>query len=143
MAQHKVDRIRGLVMFVVAWLVGLYVYEVVQEYFHGPAGFVAAAITVVVNLYARKRAAACVQATWTFKFWLYLPVILFFVLPIAAKVVIFLVSEEDLRWWQHLFSLLPFVLKLGVPVGVLLGVYWALGRMVPQESEVGAAAVPS
>ena len=139
MALDKVDRIRGVIMFVVAWLIGLYVYEVVQEYAQGPLGLVAGVVTLVVNLYARRRATMCDPGTWVFKFWLYLPVILFLLVPIIAKVIIFLVSEEELRWWQHLFSLLPFVLKLGVPVGALLGVYWALGRMVAPAEEAGDA----
>ena len=143
MALDKVDRIRGLVMFVVAWLIGLYVYEVVQEYAKGPVGLVAGVVTVAVNLYARRRATTCAPGTWAFKFWLYLPVILFLLVPIVAKLIIFLVAQADRTWWDHLLSLLPFVLKLGVPVGILLGVYWALGRMVPRESEAGEAGAVS
>ncbi len=128
MAQGKTDRVRGLVMFVVAWLIGLYVYEVVEEAFHGPIGVVAAVVTMGVNLYARKRAVACVEATLTFKFWLYLPIILFLVVPVAVKVIVFVTSKDDRTWWDHVGALLPFILKLGVPVLALLWVYWSLGR---------------
>ena len=135
MTPEKVDRVRGLVMFVVAWLIGLYVYDVVQEAFRGPIGFVAAAATFGVNLYARKRALACVETDWKFKFWMYLPVILFLLVPVAVKVIVFLTSEGEQGWAHHLLSLLPFILKLGVPVATLLWVYWALGRQVAKTSE--------
>ena len=140
MTPDKVDRVRGLVMFVVAWLIGLYVYDVVQETFRGPIGFVAAAATFGVNLYARKRALASVETNWTFKFWMYLPVILFLLVPVAVKVFVFLTGEEDRSWGNHLLSLLPFILKLGVPVATLLWVYWALGRLVAKEGEAVDAA---
>lgn len=144
MARDKVDRIRGLVMFVVAWLIGLYVYEVVQEYAQGPVGLVAGVVTMGVNLYARRRATTCAPGTWAFKFWLYLPVILFLLVPIVAKLIIFLVAQADQTWWDHLLSLLPFVLKLGVPVGILLGVYWGLGRKASGKEDGAdeAAVVP-
>ncbi len=116
-------------MFVVAWLIALYVYEVVQEVAHGAMGFLAAVLTFGVNLYARKRAVGCAPGSRSFKFWLYLPAAVFLVLPVLIKVVIYFASEGDRSWWDHLLSLLPFVLKLGVPVMTLLCVYIALGRL--------------
>ena len=116
-------------MFVVAWLIGLYIYEVVQEKFHETIVVVAALLTLGINLYARKRAVACVEATPQFKFWLYLPVILFLVVPVLVKVIIFLTDDAEWSWWDHFFSLLPFILKLGVPVAALLWAYKAMGKL--------------
>lgn len=136
MYDDRIERLRGYVMFVVAWLIGLYVFGVVQESFQMTSiGLVAGVLTLGVNIYSRKRAAACVEATWAFKFWLNLPIILFIALPIIVKIVAFFIDKENRGWWVHFNSLLPFVLKLGVPVFALLWVYFSLGRMVPKKKE--------
>lgn len=132
MARDNIDRARWLIMFVIAWLVGLYVYEIVQK---TSIGFVAAVSTLGVNLYARKRAAACEPSSRAFKFWLYLPVTLFLVVPSLYKLISYLVSGEKTSWWDVLGSALPFVLKLIVPVAVLLWVYMSLGRLRGREEE--------
>ena len=141
MTHDSIDRVRALVMFVMAWLIALYVYEVVQDAFHGPVGFVAAALTLGVNIYARKRAVSCVASNLAFKFWLYLPIVLFLVVPVVVKIIVFLTSEGDRSWWDHLLSLLPFLLKLGVPVAVLLWVYVAVGRLGPSNDAGDAPSV--
>ncbi len=141
MTHDRVYRVRGGIMFVVAWLIGLYIYEVVQEHFHGPIGFVAAAGSVAANLYARKKATACVPASSAFRFWLYLPVALFLVVPLAVKVLVYLQSEGDQGWWTHLSSLLPFLLKLGVPIAALAWLYVAVGKLrSPEASDSQQAA---
>jgi hypothetical protein len=129
MPQDSINRLRGVIMFVIAWLIGLYVFEILREASHEMIGFVAAVLTLGVNLYARKRAAACVEQNLAFKFWLYLPALLFLVLPVLVKLVVFFASQEDRSWWDHLVSLLPFMLKLGVPVAALLWVYLVLRRV--------------
>ncbi len=133
MIRTNVEQVRWLVMFVVAWLIGLYVFELVQQQYSSSVGLVAAVATFAINFYARRRAAASVEATWVFKFWLYLPVILFLVVPIIIKAVVYFRGGDDRQWWDHLYSVLPFVLKLGVPVAVLLWVYWSLGKAVRRE----------
>jgi len=127
MAHDPVEKLRSLVMFVIAWLIALYVYEVVQSSFQTGVGVAAAVGTGILNLYARRRAANCPATSWAFKFWLYLPVILFLVVPVAAKTIGFLANSKGLTWWQQVYALLPFMLKLGVPVAGLLWVYWRLG----------------
>lgn len=132
---NSIDRLRNLIMFVVAWLVALYVFEIVQE-INQATGFVAGAVTFALNLYARKRAATCIPGTLAFRFWLYLPAILFLGLPFIVKLIVFFATETDTSWWAHLFQLLPFMLKLGVPVVTLLFVYIALGgHKSPTEPE--------
>ena len=140
MGTARVESVKRTIMFVIAWLVGLYIFEIVQEHFHGSIGFAAAAATVGVNLYARHRAALTKARTFAYKFWLYLPVVLFFAVPIAAKLVAYFMQEEERSWWNHMVSLLPFILKLGVPVAVLLWVYWTLGRVIPEASSTEAPA---
>lgn len=127
MATDPVERLRSLVMFVIAWLIALYVYEVVEESFKTGVGVAAGVGTGLLNLYARRRAAASPPASWAFKFWLYLPVILFLLAPVAVKTVGFFVNNQGRTWWEQVFALLPFLLKLGVPVAGLLWVYWRLG----------------
>lgn len=124
---NSTDRLRNLIMFVVAWLVALYVFEIVQE-INKSIGLVAGVVTFALNLYARKRAATCIPGSFAFKFWLYLPAILFLGLPFLVKVIVYLTTKTETSWWAHLYPLLPFMLKLGVPVVTLLFVYIALGR---------------
>lgn len=121
-------------MFVVAWLVALYVFEIAQEA-HRTMGFVAVVLTFAINLYARKRAGICIPGSLAFKFWLYLPALLFLGLPFIVKIFVYYTTEGETSWWRHLFSLLPFMLKLGVPVVTLLFVYIALGRYRPEIKE--------
>ena len=143
MSPDRIERLRGLVMFVVAWLIGLYVFEIVRQSFSPSVGFVAAFLTLAVNIYARRRAAASVEATTAFKFWMNLPIILFLVLPIVIKIVAYFWTEEKRTVWTHIESLVPPFLKLGVPVVTLLWVYFSLGRMLPakkdEESEANDA----
>ena len=143
MSPDRIERLRGLVMFVVAWLIGLYVFEIVRQSFSPSVGFVAAFLTLAVNIYARRRAAASVEATTAFKFWMNLPIILFLVLPIVIKIVAYFWTEEKRTVWTHIESLVPPFLKLGVPVVTLLWVYFSLGRMLPakkvEESEATEA----
>lgn len=135
MTANQLERIKSLIMFVMAWLVAVYVYEVAKEAFHGAVGLVMAAVTVGVNWYARKRAAACAGGNRAFKFWLYLPMALFLVVPVAVKLFQYFSSESDRSWWAHVASLLPFLLTLGVPLVVLLWVYLSLGRIDPIATE--------
>ncbi len=128
MTPQKIERLRHLLMFVIAWLIGLYVFEAIRES-SAVLGIIAAALTLIVNLYARKRAAALVTPTPAFYFWLYLPAILFFVVPIASKAIIYFTSDEPTSWWSHVYSLAPFVLQLGIPAGTLLWIYAAVGRL--------------
>ncbi len=130
MSPDRIERLRGLVMFVVAWLIGLYVFEIVRQSFSPSVGFVAAFLTLAVNIYARRRAAASVETTTAFKVWMNLPIILFLVLPIVIKIVAYFWSDESRTVWMHIESLVPPFLKLGVPVVTLLWVYFSLGRML-------------
>lgn len=132
MERDRIDRIRTAVMFVIAWLIALYVYKVVLAATdHGGLGFGAAALVWGINLYARRRAAACVEGNRLFRFWHYVPMIVFLVVPLAIKIIQYFVSDQELRWWNHIFALLPFMLQLGVPAGVLGVAYVMLGRLLP------------
>ncbi len=135
MSPDRIERLRGLVMFVVAWLIGLYVFEIVRQSFSPQVGFVAALLTLAVNIYARRRAAACVEATTAFKVWMNLPIILFLVLPIVIKIVAYFWTDQERTVWTHIESLVPPFLKLGVPVATLLWVYFSLGRMLPAKKD--------
>ena len=136
MTQHRVDRIKWLIMFVVAWLIALYIYEVVVADMRPAVGFVAAAATLGLNMYARHRVLKSVQPSLMTSFWLYLPIVMFLLVPVAFKLFTFLRADEEQSWWSHLLSLLPFILKLGVPVAALLAVYFSLGKFGPSEEEV-------
>ena len=126
MPHNRIERLRSLVMFVIAWLIALYVYEVVKASFQTSIGVAAAVGTGVLNLYARRRAEQSAGTTWAFRFWLYLPVILFLAVPLCVKTVGFFSSTQGKGWWDQVLALLPFMLKLGVPVAILLWVYWRL-----------------
>ena len=124
------DWARSLVMFVIAWLIGLYVYEVAAGDYGQGVGIGLAIITVGVNGFARWRAVKSVgQASWGFYFWMAVPLILFFGVPCVVKFATYLQSEEQQSWWRYLGSLLPFILKLGVPLAALFWVYVVLGNI--------------
>lgn len=121
---------RTLVMLIVAWLVGVFVYDVARENFDRTVGFILAAATFAVSAFARWRATKHVGQTGRmFEFWLALPLVLFIVVPCVVKLVILLTSAEELPWWSYFTSLLPFLLKLGVPVAALLWIYVLLGKL--------------
>jgi hypothetical protein len=126
----SIDWGRSLIMFVIAWLVGLYVYEVAAGQYGQGVGISLGILTLVVNGFARWRAVKSVgRANLAFYFWMAVPLILFFGVPCLVKLVTYLRSEEREPWWRYLGSLLPFILKLGVPVAVLFCVYVVLGRI--------------
>ncbi len=120
-----------MVKFVIVWLVAVYIFEVVRQanWYVGFGGVVVAAL---VNVYARRRAAAAVETNFAFQFWLYVPVVLLFGLPMLFNVVRIFTGEQEQTWWDYLVTLLPFILRLGVPVVVLIWVYVALGKLRPQ-----------
>lgn len=121
---------RSLIMFVIAWLIGLYVYEVTAGPYGQGVGIGLAVLTLAVNGFARWRAVKSIrQADLGFYFWMAVPLILFFVVPGVVKLVTYLQSEEGQPWWRYVGSLLPFILKLGVPVVALFWVYVVLGRI--------------
>ena len=68
MTANQLERLKSLIMFVMAWLVAVYVYEVAKEAFHGTVGLFVAALTVRVHWYARKRAAASAGGRWRVTF---------------------------------------------------------------------------
>ena len=131
---------RSLIMFVIAWLIGLYVYEVAADDYGQGVGIGLAILTLAVNGFARWRAVKSIrQADLGFYFWMAVPLILFFVVPGAVKLVTYLQSEERQPWWRYVGSLLPFVLKLGVPVVALFWVYVVLGNIRRRlDADVGA-----
>lgn len=124
------DRGRSVVMFVIAWLIGLYVYEVAAGHYGQGVSIGLAILTLAVNGFARWRAVKSIrQADLGFYFWMAVPLLLFFVVPGVVKLVIYLQSEQRESWWRYLASLLPFLLKLGVPLAALFWVYVVLGRL--------------
>jgi hypothetical protein len=130
---------RSLVAFIVAWLVAVYVYDVVREHNKPVVGFALAALTFAVNGFARWRAAKSAgQVNWKFHFWVALPFILFFMVPIVIKIVAYLQSGAETPWYQYLWALMPFLLKLGVPVLALLWIYILFGRL-DRERQAAAA----
>ena len=127
--KSHVDWGRSLIMFVIAWLVGLYVYEVAAGHYGQGVGIGLAILTLAVNGFARWRAVKSIgQANFAFYFWMAVPLILFFGVPCVVKLLTYLQGPERQPWWRYVGSLLPFILKLGVPVAALFCVYVVLGR---------------
>ena len=139
MVAKNLPRLQAVVKFVVAWLIGLYLFELVKDGQHWAGGIGAVVVAIFVNVYARKKAAAVVNTTPVFYIWLYLPVVVLFVLPVVIKIALMFTGKDDQTWWNHLASVLPFLLKLGVPVAALIGVYVALGRLVKREAALPEA----
>jgi hypothetical protein len=144
--KSSLDWARSLIMFVIAWLIGLYVYEVAAGQYGPEVGIGLAILTLVVNGFARWRAMKSIrQADLGFYLWMAVPLILFFVVPFAVKLVTYLYSDDRQPWWRYVGTLLPFILKLGVPVLALFWVYVVLGnvrRRLSTETEPGVKAEP-
>ncbi|MFQ5494109.1 MAG: hypothetical protein ACE5EX_01895 [Phycisphaerae bacterium] len=128
MDDAKLIWVRRVILFVIAWLVVLYVVGMLRE-----AGWLlgagTVAVAVAVNLFARKRMAECVVPNRAFYFWLYMPVVVLFGIPGVYKIITLIRSEQATTWWQRCYTMTPFLLKLGVPVGALLWVYVAVGKV--------------
>ncbi len=134
MIDNNLSLIRSVIKFVIAWLIAVYLVQVMVDSKGVAIGISASILAFVVNAYSRKRATANVQVGPEFYFWLYLPVVVFFVVPLVVRVMMFW-NEEDATWWDQLRSAMPFVLKLTVPVGALIWVYVALGRHIMETDD--------
>jgi hypothetical protein len=139
----RVDRLRMFIMFVIAWLVGLSVFEVVRQMLHGAWGVALAGITIAVNMYARRRAMHDVERSRTRWIWEKLPIVLFVVVPLLVRLIGLIWRPGDRTWWGYFGPLVPLVIKLGVPVAVLYYVYLMLNRYRVFETAATAAAVPA
>jgi hypothetical protein len=138
---------RALIMFVVAWLVAVYVYETVQTNVGAVPGVVLAVGTFVINGYARVRAMRSVdRAGWQFHFWSAMPLLLLVIVPAIVKTIAYFRAHGDAPWYSYVVPLLPLLLKLGVPVVALLIVYVLLWRRAVRnrgpDDSVAAHAAP-
>ena len=59
--------------------------------------------------------------------WLLIPPIIFTAIPVYLQLSR-LGAESGLSWWGQLFANLPWFLGFVVPIGILMWVYYALGR---------------
>ena len=100
---------RSLILFTVAWLVAVYVYDVVRQNFDQTISLLLAVATFGINAFARWRASKSVgETSRSFHFWMALPLILFFVVPLIVKLVAYLRSSGESPWWTYVTPLLPF-----------------------------------
>ncbi len=121
---------RSLILFTVAWLVAVYVYDVVRQHLDQTLSLLIAVATFAINGFARWRAAKSVgEVNRSFHFWMALPLILLVVVPLIVKLVAYLSSGGETSWWSYVVHLLPFLLKLGVPVVALVWLYFLVGGL--------------
>ncbi|MCO6438828.1 MAG: hypothetical protein J5J06_17165 [Phycisphaerae bacterium] len=128
-AEHRLlDRARRWIMLILIWLIAVYVYDVVTQSQEVAIGLIAAAATIAVNLYARKKAVDQVTPNFAFNFWMYVPAVLFLVIPIVFHIAVFIARQDQRSIWQDLAQVMPFLFKLGLPAAALLWTYYLLGR---------------
>ncbi|MCZ6654756.1 MAG: hypothetical protein O7D91_17230 [Planctomycetota bacterium] len=123
----QVHRLREIILFVVVWLVCVFVLEVIFELIGVIVGWLACGVTVAIHVYARHHAAKISPENAAFKFWLFAPTAICFVLPIIWKI---WKSTETATWWDHVVDLTPITCKVVVPGFALLWVYYVLGRII-------------
>lgn len=134
--EQSIRWIRWLILFVVAWLVGVYVFDLVFDLVNShwrwiTAGGMAMA-SWLVNLYARKRATKAAKGNRAMLLWLTIPPTLFFMIPLSINLYAFWTQPSDENKPSLMMNLLVFGLRYVVPVGLLLIVYWLLGRVRTQ-----------
>jgi hypothetical protein len=129
-----------MILFVVAWLVAVYIYDVVREHTGAAWSLAAAVASFAVNAYARYRAVrSATRLDWEFSFWLALPMVIFFVGPLVVGLVAYWRSAGEITWWELGTPLVPPILKLVVPTVALLWIYWMLGRGEKRAPDGGSA----
>ena len=131
MTEKQSKRFRSLIMFVIFWLFGAYIFELLVSVTGGVVGVLSALAAWGIHTVARLQAAKQVKTTWMFYFWLTVPMVLLFALPLVIKAVALWQSEKPWKWTDYVESLGPFVYQFIVPAAVLLYVYVRLGMMIP------------
>ena len=136
MTEKQSRRFRALIMFVVLWLFGAYIFELLVSVVGGVIGVLSAIAAWVLHTVARIQAAKQVKATWQFYFWLSLPMILLFVLPLVIRAITLWRSETEWTWVDYVESLAPFLYRFVVPAAALLWLYVRVGMLIPFDPEV-------
>lgn len=123
---------RWLILFVVAWLVGVYVFDLLSANLRWVVAGGMALASWLVNLWARQQATRSVKGNRAMLLWLTIPPTLFFLIPLSVNLYTFWTRSPDENGPTLTSNLVDFTLRHVVPVAVLLVAYWLLGRVKTQ-----------
>lgn len=123
----KKETIKTLILITIACLVVSELFAQVADLFGKVYSFVCSIIVAIVYLYCGRRARANVR----YYFWIYVPTILFVVLPMVWRVVKFIRGGESLV--IKMVGALPFLISFIVPVGLLVVAYWSISGIEEQK----------
>lgn len=123
---------RWLILFVIAWLVGTYIFDLLTANLRWVAAGGMALASWLVNIFARHQATRSVQGNKEMWLWLTFPPTLFLLIPLSVNLYKFWTAPVDENAPSLSTTLMVFTLRHGVPVMGLLLIYWLLGRVRSQ-----------
>jgi hypothetical protein len=130
--EQSIRWIRWLILFVIAWLVGVYLFDLLNANWRWVTAGGIALLSWIVNLFARQQATRSVKGNRSMLLWLTIPPTLFFLIPLSVNLYKFWTAEPIENGPTMTANLINFGLRHVVPVSVLLFVYWLLGRIRTQ-----------
>lgn len=114
--------LKHLVAAVIVMLLVFQVGTLIASFFGIVWGASSAAVVMAVSFFSARSARAGGKKT----FWFILPTLLFIVLPISFK--IWKIMSEDISWLERIVRFSPFMIGFGVPICLLLIVYYELRK---------------
>lgn len=126
---------RWLILLVIGWLAGVYVYDAIRVNYAWLAGAGVALLTGGIHFFFRRRAMQRVELDLQARFWMLVPTLICVVVPLGYRLVQYWWSEpspDQPSWW---WLMLEPLLRLGGPILILLWVFGALGRLRRREAD--------
>jgi uncharacterized membrane protein len=114
--------LRLLIAAVIVMMLVFQIGTLISAAFGMAWGAVSAVIVAVVSFFSARLARAGSQNTY----WFMLPTLLFTVIPIVYM--IWQAITSNVSGWARLASFVPFMIGFGIPVLVLLAVYYELRK---------------
>jgi len=122
--------LRFVIAVVISMLLVYQVGTLITSIFGTAWGVASSVIVAVVSFFAVRLAKAGGKSS----FWFLLPTLLFTVVPIVIAVWQALTSEGN--WIDRLFSLIPFFVGFGLPIILLVLVYYELRKRALNENRL-------
>lgn len=120
---------RNLVLFVIAWLVAVYLFNSIDQHDKPITGLIVAGASFAVNYYARHRAANAAQLTLGFRLWLLLPTVMFILVPAIVRFGWYYGFADSQEHTQFAYDIFRPLLALAVPIFALLWIYLVLLKL--------------
>lgn len=114
--------LRNIIASVIALLLIFQIGTLISAALGLAWGAVSAVVIVAVSFFSARLA----RAGGKNAFWFLVPTFLFTVIPIVMA--IWKAWTESATWFERAFALTPFFIGFGLPIGLLLAVYFELRK---------------